>query len=155
MIILHNIEKQPPRGVPEKRCSENMQQIYKRTSMQKCDFYKVPLFTLLKSHFGMGVLLWICCIFSEHLVLRTPLDGCFWIYNFCYWIVYHNHLLFIINIFTERNFLCYSKLLSLHAFIFNYLIFIGVCINKVWLTIINFNVRLTETSIFWLALWQI
>ena len=34
--------------------------------------------TLLKSHFGMGVLLYICCIFSEHLFLRTPLDGCFW-----------------------------------------------------------------------------
>ena len=33
--------------------------------------------TLLKSHFGMGVLLQICCIFSEHIFLRTPLDGCF------------------------------------------------------------------------------
>ena len=22
----------------------------------------------------------MCCIFSEHLFLRTPLDGCFWIY---------------------------------------------------------------------------
>ena len=21
---------------------------------------------------------WICCIFSEHLFLRTPLNGCFW-----------------------------------------------------------------------------
>ena len=29
--------------------------------------------TLFKSHFGMGVLLWICCIFSEHLFLgNTP-----------------------------------------------------------------------------------
>ena len=34
----------------------------------------------LKSHFGMDVLLQICCIFSEHLFLRTPLEGCFW-YN--------------------------------------------------------------------------
>ena len=25
----------------------------------------------------MGVLLWICCIFSEHLFVRTPLEGCF------------------------------------------------------------------------------
>ena len=25
---------------------------------------------------GMGVLLQICCIFSEHLFLRTPLEGC-------------------------------------------------------------------------------
>ena len=31
------IQKQPPRGVPRKRCSENMQQIYRRTPMPKCD----------------------------------------------------------------------------------------------------------------------
>ena len=30
-----------------------------------------------KTHFGIGVLLYICCIFSEHLFLRTPLEGCF------------------------------------------------------------------------------
>ena len=35
------IRKQPPRGVPRKRCSENMQQIYRRTPMPKCDFNKV------------------------------------------------------------------------------------------------------------------
>ena len=29
--------KQPPRGIPKKRCSENMQQIYGRTPMPKCD----------------------------------------------------------------------------------------------------------------------
>ena len=29
---------------------------------------------LLKTHFGIGVLLWICCIFSEYLLLRTPLE---------------------------------------------------------------------------------
>ena len=34
-------QKQPPRGVPRKMCSENMQQIYKRTPMAKCDFNKV------------------------------------------------------------------------------------------------------------------
>ena len=37
---------------------------------------------LLKSHFGMGVLLQICCIFSEHHLLRIPLHGCFWILTF-------------------------------------------------------------------------
>ena len=36
-----NIQKQPPRGVPRKKCSENMQQIYRRTPMPKCDFNKV------------------------------------------------------------------------------------------------------------------
>ena len=38
-----------------KRCSENVQQIYRRTPMPKCDLNKVE--TLLKSHFDMGVLL--------------------------------------------------------------------------------------------------
>ena len=33
----------------------------------------------LKPDFGMGVLQ-ICCIFLEHLFLRTPLGGCFWNY---------------------------------------------------------------------------
>ena len=61
-----------------KKCSENMQQIYKKTPMPKC-----CRATLLKSHFGMGVLLQICCIFSKHLFLGTPLGGCFWSY-YCY-----------------------------------------------------------------------
>ena len=43
------LEKQPTRGVLRKRCSENMQQIYRGTP----------------------------CIFSEFLFLRTPLSGCF------------------------------------------------------------------------------
>ena len=35
--------KQPSRGVLRKRCSETLQQIYKRTPMLKCDFNKVAL----------------------------------------------------------------------------------------------------------------
>ena len=35
------IQKQPPRGVPRKRCFENMQQMYRRTPMPKCSFNKV------------------------------------------------------------------------------------------------------------------
>ena len=38
-----NLQKQPPRGVPRKRCSENMQQTYRRTPMPKCDLNKVTL----------------------------------------------------------------------------------------------------------------
>ena len=44
-----------------------------KTPTSKCEFNKL--------HFGMGVLLYIkfaACIFSEHIFLRTPLDGCFW-----------------------------------------------------------------------------
>ena len=40
------------KGVPE-----NMQQVYRRTTMPKCDFNKVALSTLLKSPFGMDILL--------------------------------------------------------------------------------------------------
>ena len=34
-------QEQPPRGVLRKMCSENMQQIYRRTPMPKCNFNKV------------------------------------------------------------------------------------------------------------------
>ena len=34
---MKNAQKQSPRGVSRKRCSENMQQIYRRTPMPKCD----------------------------------------------------------------------------------------------------------------------
>ena len=46
-------KKQPLRVVPIKRCSENVQQIYRRTPMLKCDF-----------------LLYICCTFWEYLFLE-------------------------------------------------------------------------------------
>ena len=51
------LQKHPSRGALRKRCSEKMQEIYRRTPMPKCDFSKVAFATLLKSHFGMGVLL--------------------------------------------------------------------------------------------------
>ena len=38
IVFRTNKQKQPARGVPRKRCSENMQQIYRRTPMSKCDF---------------------------------------------------------------------------------------------------------------------
>ena len=63
----------------KKRCCDIMQQICRRTLMRRCDFKKVALQILLKLHYGMGVLRQICCIISQHLFLRTPLDGCFWI----------------------------------------------------------------------------
>ena len=98
MIFLYfdkifKIQKQPPGGVPRKKCSENMQQIYRGTTMPKCDFNK--------SHFGMDVLLQICCIFSEHLFLRTPLDGCFW---------------YFLNIFAEKpHHRCLTRLTPAHC----------------------------------------
>ena len=34
-----------------------------------------------KWHFGVGVLLQICCIFSEYIFLRLPMEGWFWASN--------------------------------------------------------------------------
>ena len=48
-MVIHG-QKQPSIGFLRKRCSENMQQIYSRTPMPKCDFNKVTQATLLKSH---------------------------------------------------------------------------------------------------------
>ena len=41
METILKIQKQPPRGILRKRFSENMQQIYRRTTLPKCDFNKV------------------------------------------------------------------------------------------------------------------
>ena len=38
---MFNFQKQSSRCVVSKRCSENLQQIYRRTSMPKCDFNNV------------------------------------------------------------------------------------------------------------------
>ena len=37
--------------------------------------------TLLNTYFCMGVFLYICCIFSEHIFWRTPMGDCSWICN--------------------------------------------------------------------------
>ena len=39
------VQKQPYRGVPKKKCPENMQQTYRRTPTPKCDFNNVALHT--------------------------------------------------------------------------------------------------------------
>ena len=36
-------QKRPSRGVSIKKCSENMQQNYRKTPMPKCDFDKIGL----------------------------------------------------------------------------------------------------------------
>ena len=49
-------DRQPSRGVLIERCSENMQQIYRRTPTPKCDFNKVAK-QLFRNHtyFSMRV----------------------------------------------------------------------------------------------------
>ena len=41
MILEYSSEKQPPRGVPRKKFSKNMHQIYRGAPMPKCDLNKV------------------------------------------------------------------------------------------------------------------
>ena len=44
---------------------------------QPSEVFSTTFRTLLKSDFGLGVLLCICCIFSDDLFLRLPLEKCF------------------------------------------------------------------------------
>ena len=60
-------QKQPSKGVLNKRCSENMLQVYKRTPMPKCDFNNVA------SNF-IGITLRHGCSPANLLhIFRTPL----------------------------------------------------------------------------------
>ena len=72
--------------------------------MSKCDLLKS---TLLKSHFGMGVLLQICRIFSEHLFSRTPLGDWFWMLHVIYY--------FIICAFSVINVSIFSLIILLES----------------------------------------
>ena len=60
-LKLMTFQRQPLRGVLRKRCSENMQQNYRRTPTPKCDFNKVAL----KLPCGMGNLLTFLNIWPE------------------------------------------------------------------------------------------
>ena len=64
----NEIQKQPSRGVLRKRCSENMEQIYRRTPLPKCYTHRherslVNFLNVFRTPF-----------------LRTSLDGCFYRY---------------------------------------------------------------------------
>ena len=57
------LQKQPSSGILTKRCSENIQQIYRRTPMPKCD---------LQSNFIEITLWYVCCPVNLLHVFRTP-----------------------------------------------------------------------------------
>ena len=84
-----HLQKQPIRGVLIKRCSENMQQIYRRTPNLKHDFNKVALQISLLH--GCSPVNLLCYIFSEHLNLL------------CY--IFLEHLNLLCYIFLEQLFL--------------------------------------------------
>ena len=76
MYNIFNLQKQPPRGILTKRCSENMQQIYGRTSMPKCDFNKV------RHLYWNRTSAWVfCCKFAayfQNTFSEEQLGSCFW-----------------------------------------------------------------------------
>ena len=76
-------------GYNKESCSENIQQLYRRTPMPK----------------NKDVLLYICCIFLEHLCIRTPLKGCFCkkdtITGFFLWIYLCEYISFIFYFFVS------------------------------------------------------
>ena len=77
LIVLFRVQKQPLRSVLSKTCSKNMQQIYSRTPMPKCDFNNLLwnfIEITLRHGFSTVNLLHIFRI----PFLRTPLDGYFW-----------------------------------------------------------------------------
>ena len=82
--VLYNVQKQPPRCVLNKRCSGNMQQIYRRTPMPKCDFNKVAL-QLYWNHISALVFsrtfaaYFQNTFYQEHLWVAA--SECFW--NLC------------------------------------------------------------------------
>ena len=66
------IQEQPFKGVLGKRCSESMEQLYRRTPMPKYDFNNFIEIALRHECSPVNLL-----HISEHLFQNTPLDGCF------------------------------------------------------------------------------
>ena len=84
-------QKQPLRRVLKKRCSGNMQQIYRRTPMPKYDLNKF-------AHFGMGVLRTsFPRNISEWLLLK------FWKSN-CLLVIFESENIFFTQFFSKELF---------------------------------------------------
>ena len=65
---LNKLQNRPSRGVLRKKCSKNMQQIYKRTLMPKCGYWNCFSAWVFSCKFAAYI--------SKHLFFRTPLDSC-------------------------------------------------------------------------------
>ena len=71
-------QKQPQRGVLRKRCSEKVQEIYRRKPMLKCSFNKVAK-QLYWNHTSAWVFYSkLVAYFQNTFFLRTPLGDNFW-----------------------------------------------------------------------------
>ena len=85
-IVLH-FQRQP-KGVLVKKFSGNMQQIYRRTRMGKCDFNKVALQLCWNHTFTSLFSCKFCCMFSKHFFMRTPLRECFCIFEISWFYIF-------------------------------------------------------------------
>ena len=112
LVVLQNsfnLQKQPPAAALIKTSSENMQEIYRRTTMPKCDKA-----TLLKSHLSLGVLspVNLLHIFRTHFPKNT--SGRLFLNLFC---------LTKRSIFTNLTFLLFNRQIDLN----NYIVLIYTC----------------------------
>ena len=57
--LLKYLQKQPSRGVLRKRCSENMQQIYRRTTMVRHGCFPKSLLHIFRAHLFPTPLSWL------------------------------------------------------------------------------------------------
>ena len=70
-LFIYILQKQPFRGVLRKRCSENMQPIYRRSPMPKWDFNKVVLLKLFYNFIEITPR-YGCLPVNLLRILRTP-----------------------------------------------------------------------------------
>ena len=78
-------QKQPSRGVPRKRCSENMLQVYRKTSMLKCDFNKIEIplrYIFTKHNPNQKCSIWLETSAGKNISEKIVLLHCFTVINF-------------------------------------------------------------------------
>ena len=108
-----HLQKQPSRGVLMKGCSENMQQIYRRTPMPKFDIKKVSL-QFYWNHTSAWVFsckfpaYFPSIFFLEHLWMAASAS------NRQINILLYHRTIFIVSVV---KFVCYSKISYFHFFI--------------------------------------
>ena len=94
------LRKQPFKGVLQKSYSENMQQIYRRTSMHKCDFNKDA-----KWLYWNHTLAWVfpckfAAYFQNTFFIKTPSEWLLPVTSY-YFSVERSHLLLFWNYFRK------------------------------------------------------
>ena len=71
-MLNKNLQKHSPIGVHQNSCSTNMQQIYRKTPMWKCDFNKVAMKTCLQNTFFEKYLWQTAMMLSNVCLSKLP-----------------------------------------------------------------------------------